>query len=195
LPQFEAIQDVVSELLVGKQPSFTESVLSKLRVVYETPYPAAAVSSASSYVGEIYGSASSTAQAYATDVPSVADIMENADQQLSSAVEAAADAYSTASIHMSEAIYGKESGYIDVAKDAIEDIQSKASAAVYGEEPRAVESATSRLADAVVSAQSQVAELASSASSAASEAAETVAPHVEDTTSSIKAAASSKDEL
>ncbi|KAJ5103071.1 hypothetical protein N7532_003600 [Penicillium argentinense] len=194
LPQFEAFQDVVSELLVGKQPSFTESVLSKLRVAYETPYPAAAVSSASSYVGEVYGSASSTAQAYATHVPNVEDVMENANQQLSSAVEAAADAYSTASVHVSEAVYGKESGYVDVAKDAIEDIQSKASAAIYGE-PGAVESATSHLAAAVESAQSQIADLASSANSAASEAAETVASHVEDTTSSIKAAASSKDEL
>lgn len=196
LPQFDAVKDVISELLVGKQPSFTESVLSKLRVAYETPYPAAAVSSASSYVSEAYETASSVAQAYVTDVPSVEDVLEQANEQLSDAVQAAANAYSTASVHVSEAVYGKESGYIDVAKDAIEDIQSKASSAIYGEETGAVESATSRLAAAVEHAQSQVADLAASASSAGSEAAETVASHVEDATSSIKAAASSsKDEL
>lgn len=196
LPQFDAVKDVISELLVGKQPSFTESVLSKLRVAYETPYPAAAVSSASSYVSEAYETASSVAQAYVTDVPSVEDVVEQANEQLSDAVQAAANAYSTASVHVSEAVYGKESGYIDVAKDAIEDIQSKASSAIYGEETGAVESATSRLAAAVEHAQSQVADLAASASSAGSEAAETVASHVEDATSSIKAAASSsKDEL
>lgn len=196
VPQFDAVKDVISELLVGKQPSFTESVLSKLRVVYETPYPAAAVSSASSYVGEVYESASSVAEAYVTKVPSVEDVVEQASDQLNDAVKAAADAYSTASSHVSEAVYGKESSYVDVAKDAIEDIQSKASAAIYGEEPGAVESATSRIAEAVQHAQSQVASLASSAGSAASEAAETVASHIEDTTSSIKAAASSsKDEL
>ncbi|KAJ5387118.1 hypothetical protein N7509_009659 [Penicillium cosmopolitanum] len=196
VPQFDAVKDVISELLVGKQPSFTESVLSKLRVAYETPYPAAAVSSASSYAGEDYGSASSVAEAYATNVPSVEEAVEKANDQLSDAVKAAVNAYSAASSHVSEAVHGKESGYIDVAKDAIEDIQSKASAAIYGEEPGAVESATSRIAEAVQHAQSQVAGLASSASSAASEAAETVASHVEDTTSSIKAAASSsKDEL
>lgn len=196
LPQFDAVKDVISELLVGKQPSFTESVLSKLRVAYETPYPAAAVSSASSYVSEAYETASSVAQAYVTDVPSVEDVVEQANEQLNDAVQAAANAYSTASVHVSEAVYGKESGYIDVAKDAIEDIQSKASSAIYGEETGAVESATSRLAAAVEHAQSQVADLAASASSAGSEAAETVASHVEDATSSIKAAASSsKDEL
>jgi hypothetical protein len=196
VPQFDAVKDVISELLVGKQPSFTESVLSKLRVAYETPYPAAAVSSVSSYVGEVYESASSVAEAYATNVPSVEDVVEQANEQLSDAVEAAANAYSTASSHVSEAVYGKESGYVDVAKDAIEDIQSKASAAIYGEEPGVVESATSRIAEAVQHAQSQVAGIASSASSAASDAAETVVSHIEDTTSSIKAAASSsKDEL
>lgn len=213
--QFEAVQEIVSELLVGKQPSFTESVMSKLRDAYETPYPAAAVSSASSYVHDAYVAASSAANAYVTGVPSVEDAMQNANDQLSAAVEAAsigiygtprghyeratdaaAEGFSTASARISGAVYGKEPGYIDVAKNNIEEIQSKASAAIYGEEPGAVESATSRLAAAVESAQSQLADLASSASSVASEAAETAASHVDDATSTITAAASSvKDEL
>ncbi|KAJ5295333.1 hypothetical protein N7508_010154 [Penicillium antarcticum] len=212
---FEAVQQIVSELIVGKQPSFTESVLSKLQAAYETPYPTAAVSSASSYISETYEAASSAAAAAISDTPRMEDIMQHANDQLHAAVEAAsvgiygtpkgsfeqatdaaADAYSTASAQVSSAVYGKESGYIDVAKDAIEDIQSKASAAIYGEEPNVVESATLRLAGAVESAKSQLADLAASASSVASEAVETAASHVEDATSSLKNSASSfKDEL
>ncbi|KAJ5663499.1 hypothetical protein N7507_004230 [Penicillium longicatenatum] len=215
LPQFEAVQGVVSELLVGKEPSFTESVMSKLRVAYETPYPAAALSSASSYVSETYESASSVAGAYVSSVPSVEDVLQGVNEQLKDAVEAAstgvfgtpkgsyeqateavAGAYVAASAQISSAVHGKESGYIDVAKEHIEDIQSKASAAIYGKEPGAVESATSRLAAAVEGAQSQLAELAASASSVASEAAETAGSHVEDATSNIMSAVSSaKDEL
>jgi len=196
LPQYDAVKDVVSELLVGKQPSFTESVLSKLRVAYETPYPAAAVSSASSYVGEVYGSASSAAEAYVTNIPTLEDVVDRVNEQLADAVEAAIDGYATATAQISDAFQGEQPGYLDAAKDSIEDIQSKARSAVYGEEPGAVESATSRIAAAVKHAQSQVADLASSASSVASEAAETAVSHVEDATSSIKAAASSaKDEL
>ncbi|KAJ5933608.1 hypothetical protein N7454_005937 [Penicillium verhagenii] len=215
IPQFEAVQEVVSELLIGKEPSFTESVMSKLRVAYETPYPAAAFSSASSYVSETYESASSVAGVYASNVPSVEDVLQNVNEQLNIAVEAASvgvygtskgpyeqateaavDAYSTASAQISSAVYGKESGYIDVAKEHIEEIQSKASAAIYGEEPGAVESASSRLAAAVEGAQSQLADLASSANSVASEAVETAASHVENVTGSLKSAVSSvKDEL
>jgi hypothetical protein len=214
-PQFEAVQELVSELIVGKQPSFTESVLSKLRSAYETPYPVTAVSSASSYINEAYGSASSAAASFVSDAPSVEDIVQHANDQLHAAVDAAsvgiygtpkgsyeqatdaaADAYSTASAQISSAVYGKESGYIDVAKDAIEVIQSKASAAMYGEELNAIESATARLAGAVESAKSQLADLAASASSVASEAVETAAFHVDDATGSIKSAAASvKDEL
>lgn len=215
LSQFAAVQDVVSELLVGKQPSFTESVMSKLRVAYETPYPAAALSSASSYVSEAYETASSAANAYASNIPSVEDVVQNANDQLHAAVEAAsigiygtpkgpyekataaaANAYSTASAQVSGAVYGQEPGYVDAAKDAIENIQSKASAAIYGEEPGAIESATARLAAAVQSAQAQLADLASSASSVASEAAETASSRVDHAASSIKSAASSvRDEL
>lgn len=214
-PQFEAVQELVSELIVGKQPSFTESVLSKLHAAYETPYPAATVSSASSYINQAYGSASSAAASVVSDVPNLEEIVQHANDQLHAAVEAAsvdiygtptgfygkatgaaADAYSTASAQVSSAVYGQDSGYIDVAKDAIEHIQSTASAAIYGEESNAMESATIRLAEAVESAKSQLADLAATAGSVVSEAVETAASHVEDTTRSIKsAAASAKDEL
>lgn len=216
-PQFEAVQELVSELIVGKQPSFTESVLSKLQAAYETPYPAAAVSSASSYVNQAYGSASSAAASVVSGAPSVEDIVQHANDQLHSAVEAAsvgiygtpkgsyeqatdaaADAYSSASAQISNAVYGKESGYIDVAKDAIENIQSTASAAIYGEEPNAMESAASRIARAKEDATSQLADLAArlAAHNVVSEAVETATSHVKDATSSIKSAAASvKDEL
>ncbi|CAG8156882.1 unnamed protein product [Penicillium olsonii] len=213
--QFEAVQDLVSELIVGKQPSFTESVLSKLHAAYETPYPAAAVSSASSYISEGYEAATSAASAVASEVPSVDDIIQQVNDQLHAAVDAAkvgiygtpkgsfekatnvaTDAYSTAAAQVSSAVYGKEAGYIDVAKEAIDDIQSKASAAIYGEEPGSVESATARLSGAIESAKSQLADLAASASSVASEAAETASSHADEATSSVKSAASSyRDEL
>ncbi|KAJ6180151.1 hypothetical protein N7519_010612 [Penicillium mononematosum] len=216
-PQYEAVQEIVSELIVGKQPSFTESVLSKLRAAYETPYPAAAAASASSYINEAYVSASSAAASVVSEAPSVEDIIQRANDQLHAAVEtasvgiygtpkgsyekatdAAADVYSTASAQVSNAVYGKESSYIDVAKDAIENIQSTASAAIYGEEPNAMESAAVRLAEAKENAMSQLADLASRLpdSNVVSEAVETAASHVKDTTSSIKSAAASvKDEL
>ncbi|KAJ5788239.1 hypothetical protein N7457_003229 [Penicillium paradoxum] len=213
--QFEAVQELVSELLVGKQPSFTESVLSKLYAAYETPYPVTVVASASSYINEAYGSASSVAASIISEAPRIEDIVQHANDQLHAAVEAAsvgiygtpkgsfeqatdaaADAYSTAFSQISSAVYGKESSYIDMAKEAIDDIQSKASAAMYGEEPNAMESASVRLTAAVESAKSQLADLAASANSVASEAAETAASHVDDVTSSIKSAAAAvKDEL
>ncbi|KAJ5485498.1 hypothetical protein N7539_005486 [Penicillium diatomitis] len=189
LPRFDTIQAVLSEVLVGQQPSFTESVISRIRVAFETPYPAKAVSAASSYASEAYETASSVANAFITDVPSVEDVVQQANEQLQSAVEAAsvaiygtpkgryeqateavAEAYSSASAQISGAVYGKEPTYIDIAKSNIEQIQSRASAAIYGEEPGAVESATLRLADAVESAQAQLASLASSMSSVASSA-------------------------
>ncbi|CAI7638216.1 unnamed protein product [Penicillium glandicola] len=214
-PQFEAVQELISELMVGKQPSFTESVLSKLHAAYETPYPAAVVPSAPSYINQAYESASSAAASVVSEAPSVEGIIEQANDELHAAVEAAsvgiygtpkgshekatdaaADAYSTASAQVSGVFYGKESGYLDVAKDAIENIQSTASAAIYGEEPDAMGSATIRLAGAVESAKSQLADLAAGASSVVSEAVETAASQVEDTTNSIKSAAASvKDEL
>lgn len=216
VPQLEAVQALVSELIVGKEPSFTESVFSKLRVAYGTPCPAAAVPAASSYASEAYETASSAASTYVSDVPSAKGIMQQANDQLHAAVEAAsvgiygthegrfahatdaaAEAYSSASEQISGAVYGEEPSYIDIAKDKIEPIQSKASAVIYGEEPGVVESATSRLSAAVESAQAQLADLASSASSVASEAIETAASHAHQITSSIKAGASSvsKDEL
>ncbi|KAJ5087964.1 hypothetical protein N7456_011580 [Penicillium angulare] len=214
-PQLDAVKVVVSELLIGKEPSFTESVMSRLRAAYETPYPTAAFSSASSYVSETYESASSAADAFASNIPDLDDVMQNANEQLHAAVEAASigvygtpkgsyekatstasEAYAAVSAQISDSVYGKEPSYIDLAKEHIEDIQSKASAAIYGEEPGAVESATSRLAAAVEDAQSQLAELASSASSVASGAAEAAATHISEATSNIKSAASSaKDEL
>lgn len=196
ISRFEAVQDVVSELLVGKQPSFTESVMSRLRASYETPYPAAAASSASSYLGEAYETASSVVNAYVTGIPNVEDIMSSANDQLNSAVEAASigiygtpkDRYEQASDAAAEAM--------STASAAIEGVQSKASVAIHGE-PGAMESATSRLAAAVESAQSQLASLATRASSIASEAAETAASQVDGATDSIKSAvsSSSKDEL
>ncbi|OKL61482.1 hypothetical protein UA08_03638 [Talaromyces atroroseus] len=85
--RFEALESFVSELVVGKEPAFTESVMSRLRSAYETPYPAAALSSASSYGSEAFSSASS----HITDVAShVGDGATNLQSEASSVINSAA---------------------------------------------------------------------------------------------------------
>ncbi|KAJ5815592.1 hypothetical protein N7474_007369 [Penicillium riverlandense] len=213
LVQFEAVQELVSELVIGKQPSFTESVMSRLHAAYQTPYPAAAVSFASSYISEAYDSASSAAASIASEVPTVEDVVDNVNEQahaaagaisagiygtpkgsFEQATEAAADAYATVSASASSAIYAQEPEYMQIARDAIKNIRLKYEAAISGDETGAVDELSSALKDAKL----RLHELASSATSAMSDAAETASSHVADVTSSLTgedATEMGKDEL
>jgi hypothetical protein len=206
-PQYEAIEQLVSELIVGKEPSFTEKALSRLHAIYETPYPASALSAASSYVIGDHTTTSSAAFGSITNVPSVENILENANEQFQSAVNAvsvqlygtpkgpfekatssASSAMSAASAHISEAVYGTEPGYLEAAQEALEHAYASAESAIRNAvfqsaspteaEQGAFASATSKLAEAVEGAQGQLANLASSASSLASAAVETATSKV-----------------
>jgi hypothetical protein len=213
LVQFEAVQELVSELVIGKQPSFTESVMSRLHAAYETPYPAAAVSSASSYISEACDSASSAAVSISSEVPTVEGVVDTVNEQAHAAAEAisagiygtpkgsferateaAADAYVTVSASASSAIYSQEPEYMQIARDAIKNIRLKYEAAISGDESGAVD----ELSSALKNAKLRLHELASSATSAMSDAAETASSHVDDVTSSLwseDAAETGKDEL
>ncbi|GAD93101.1 conserved hypothetical protein [Paecilomyces variotii No. 5] len=269
--QYESLKGLVSELVVGKEPDFTESVMSKLHAVYETPYPASALSSASSYASDAYESASSVAAAYVTPLSSIEDIIDSANEQFNSAVDAAsiyvygtskgpyeqatsaaASVYDSASSRASEAVYGTQTGYLEAASVAIEgafvsaqgalstavygtptgpvesilnaasgayasatsvaadkasdassavgdaysSVQSRASVQIYGEPQGALESATSRLAVALESAQARLSSLASKATDGASDVFSSASSIVEDSGSSVSSAASKlKDEL
>ncbi|KAI9927644.1 hypothetical protein ASPWEDRAFT_176126 [Aspergillus wentii DTO 134E9] len=149
VPQYEAVEVLVSELLVGKEPAFADNVINQLRAIYETPYPASALSSASSYASVVNEAAPSAFSAYVTDIPAVDDILNSANEQLEIALEAAsiqiygtpkgpyeqatsaaATAYASASDQISEAVYGTEPGYVEFASSAIDGAFSSAGSAI-----------------------------------------------------------------
>lgn len=141
-PKYQAVEELVSELLIGREPDFTHKVIDRLHSIYETPYPASALSSASSYANDAYKSA-------VTNLPSVEDILGTANKQFDNAVEvasvqiygtpkgtveqatsAAGSAYASASNQVSGMVYGQESGYLDVAHGAIDEAYSSAGSAI-----------------------------------------------------------------
>ncbi|KAF2276303.1 uncharacterized protein EI97DRAFT_377774 [Westerdykella ornata] len=144
--QYLAVQALVSELVIGKEPDFTESVMNRLSSAYYTGLPAAASSvssfasvnmeAASSLAGEsyehatsvaaeAYQSASSVVSSIFTPPPAIETIMSQASEQLNAAVESA-----------SIAIYGTPKGKVEQASESIasaySSVQSKASEAIYG---------------------------------------------------------------
>ncbi|KAH6643764.1 hypothetical protein C7974DRAFT_382156 [Boeremia exigua] len=140
--QYAGIQALISELVVGKEPDFTESVMSRFASAYSTGLPAV-VASAESYVNEQYDSASSYA-----------------GESFEAATEYAADAYASASSVVSsiftppaavETILSQASAQIDQAVES-------ASIAVYGTPKGAAEQASESVASAYASIQSQVSE-------------------------------------
>lgn len=137
-PKYEAVEELVSELLVGKEPALTDQVIDRLHTIYEAPYPASALSTASTY-----------ASAFVTNHPAVENILDSANKQLDNAIEAASvhiygapkgtvekatsavgSAYASASNEVSGAVYGKEPSYIDVARGAIDEAYSSAESAI-----------------------------------------------------------------
>lgn len=140
--QYAGIQALISELVVGKEPDFTESVMNRFVSAYSTGLPAV-VASAESYVNEQYGSASSYA-----------------GESFEAATDYAADAYASASSVVSsiftppaavETILSQASAQIDSALES-------ASVAVYGTPKGAAEQASESVASAYASIQSQVSE-------------------------------------
>ncbi|WPH04934.1 Hypothetical protein R9X50_00783100 [Acrodontium crateriforme] len=161
--QYEAIEALFSELIVGKEPDFTESVMSRLSSAYATG-AADWASSASSYAGDAYASASSAIEAVFTPPAALDTLMDQVNSQLDAAVSAAseqfygtskdyfesatdvvASAYSDASSQVSEAVYGTQTGYAEAAQASLFGIGASASKviseALYGTPTGTIEAA------------------------------------------------------
>lgn len=200
--QYAAIQSLVSELVVGKEPDFTESVMNRFSSAYYTGYPAVA-SSASSYANEAYQSASSVVSSVFTPPAALEDILGSASDQINAAVdavsiqlygtekngyekatEAAGSAYSSASSKASEAIYGTQPGYAEAAQNSLADVASSAqnalSVAIYGTPTGAVEGATAAAASVYSSVSAAVSSAAEENLAAAGDRAAAVSSAVGD---------------
>lgn len=133
--QYAAVQALISELVVGKEPDFTESVMSRFASAYYTGIPnvMSSVSSyanenyeaASSQVEDLYSSASSVVSSIFTPPPAIETILSQANEQINAAVESA-----------SVAVYGTPKGKAEQASESIasaySSIQSKVSESIYG---------------------------------------------------------------
>jgi hypothetical protein len=93
--QWDQVQALFSELVVGKEPDFTASVYSRLESAYATGAPALA-SQASSYVSGSYDYVTSAVVAAFVPPTQVPSILEQVQEQLDGAVNAASvQAYGT----------------------------------------------------------------------------------------------------
>ncbi|KAF2124282.1 hypothetical protein P153DRAFT_138471 [Dothidotthia symphoricarpi CBS 119687] len=151
--QYADVQALISELVIGKEPDFTDSVMNRFASAYYTGVPAA-VSSVQSYASENFEAASS----YAGE--SIESVTSYAGESFESATEAAADVYASASSVVSsiftppaaiETILSQASASIDLALES-------ASIAVYGTPKGAAEQASESVSSAYASIQAQVSE-------------------------------------
>ncbi|PPJ54397.1 hypothetical protein CBER1_07761 [Cercospora berteroae] len=190
--QFEQVQALFSELVVGKEPDFTASVYSRLQSAYSTGAPNLA-SQISSYASDSYDSMSSIVSASFVPPTQVPSILEQVQEQLNAAVnaasaqaygtekgtfeqatEAAAIMHSDAAFQVSDAVYGTPEPYVAAAQASILDIGASASAAIsaaiYGAPTPTLSAASNAAASVASSIQSKAAEQAASASAAVSSA-------------------------
>ncbi|KAL9068412.1 MAG: hypothetical protein Q9157_006511 [Trypethelium eluteriae] len=215
--QYASVQAIVSELVVGKEPDFTESVMSRLYSAYSTGAPQMA-SSVSSFVEDTYASASSAISAAFTPPAAVEEILALASKQfddafsagsaqvygsssqgtLDSITSAASSMASEAAASASEAVYGTQKNYAEQAQESIvavaSDAQRAISEAIYGTETGAMESATSAASAAYSSAMSsasvRLTEAVESARVRAGGLGASVQSAVEDAASSVSSVAS-----
>ncbi|KAF1816248.1 hypothetical protein P152DRAFT_115747 [Eremomyces bilateralis CBS 781.70] len=146
--QYSSLQALVSELIIGREPDYTESVMNRLSSAYHTDYPAMA-SVAASMADEAYSQASAAVASAFTPPPIVESIINAAASQMNSAIEAASiqlygtekgsfeqateaasSKYSSASKAASEAIYGTQPGFSDAYQSAVANAASSASSAI-----------------------------------------------------------------
>ncbi|KAJ4355372.1 uncharacterized protein N0V89_003388 [Didymosphaeria variabile] len=144
--QAAAVQALISELVIGKEPDFTESVMARFSSAYFTGLPAAVSSvnsfasenyeavtsyagesyeAASEFAADAYASASSVVESVFVPPPAIETILGNVNDQLNAAVESA-----------SVAVYGTQKGTVEQASESVASayasVQSKASEAIYG---------------------------------------------------------------
>jgi hypothetical protein len=186
--QYSAMQDLVSQLVIGREPDFTESVMNRFRSVYQTGLPGMA-SSASSYVGDTYNSAASVVSSAFSPPATVEAILDSAAKQINSVVDAASaqvygttpgaaervvksasGASSVASSRASEAVHGTQAGYLKAAQSSImaaaSSAQESISSAMYGTKTvnaeaasRTAASASSAIAEAMEKARASASSL------------------------------------
>ncbi|KAL8661418.1 MAG: hypothetical protein Q9202_005600 [Teloschistes flavicans] len=186
--QYEVVQGLFKELVSGREPDFTESVMSRLSAAYHTGAHASAASSASSYVSDTYASASSMVLTVFTPPATLEAILQAASDQVNAAVDAAsqqyygsskgtyeqatsaaASSYSSASARASEALYGTPPAFAEKIQASFEQVASSAqdaiSQAIYGS-TAPTDSATSIVNNAYASVSSAVQENMAAATSA-----------------------------
>ncbi|KAL9026691.1 MAG: hypothetical protein Q9196_004681 [Gyalolechia fulgens] len=186
--QYEAVQGLFEELVSGREPDFTESVMNRLSSAYYTGAHASVAVSASSYVSDTYASASSVVSTVFTPPASLEAILQAASDQVNAAVDAAsqqyygsskgtyeqatsaaASSYSAASAKASEAIYGTQPGFVEEMQSSFEQVASSAqnaiSRAIYGS-TATTDSAASVVNSAYASVSSAVQENMAAATSA-----------------------------
>jgi hypothetical protein len=175
--QYKALESLVSELLVGKEPPFTESVMSRLKEAYETQYPISAFPSASTYASNAYKSGSSLAAAYITPLLAIENILSSANEKLESAVDTVSiyvydpskTSYEQMTSTPTDSAYGTQTPYASVARGKIDEAfssaQSAISSAIYGAPIGPVETVLSAASIAYASVTSAADDNISSASS------------------------------
>ncbi|KAL5118724.1 hypothetical protein ACEQ8H_003401 [Pleosporales sp. CAS-2024a] len=144
--QYADVSALISELIIGKEPAVTESIMSRFSSAYYTGVPAAVQSvqsyagdgydAASSYAADAYASASSVVSSIFTPPAAIETILSQASAQLDAVVESA-----------SIAVYGTPKGAAEQASESVasaySSIQSQVSVKVYG---------TQQVQDSVISA-------------------------------------------
>lgn len=163
--QYSDVQALISELVTGREPDFTESVMNRFASAYSTGLPAAMASAqsyasegleaASSYAGDsfeavtdiaadAYASASSVVGAIYTPPAVIEDVLSAASASLDLAVESA-----------SIALYGTPKGAAEQASESVasaySSIQSQISEKVYG-----TQQAQDSFSSAAISAQAAI---------------------------------------
>ncbi|USP77692.1 uncharacterized protein yc1106_04966 [Curvularia clavata] len=154
--QYADVQALISELVMGKEPDFTESVMSRLASAYSTGLPAV-VASAQSYAedsynavtdaaADAYASATSVVNAVFTPPAVIEDVLSQASASLDLAVESA-----------SIALYGTPKGAAEQASESVvsvyASIQSQVSEKLYG-----TQAAQDSFSAAALSAQAAISE-------------------------------------
>ncbi|KAJ4295052.1 hypothetical protein N0V90_007060 [Kalmusia sp. IMI 367209] len=135
--QAAAVQALISELVVGKEPDFTESVMNRFSSVYYIGLPAA-VSSVNSFASENYEAASSYAgESYEAVTEYAADAYASASSVVSSvfipppAIETILSQKAHLLLYMA-----RKKGTVEQASESVasaySSIQAKASEAIYG---------------------------------------------------------------
>ncbi|KAF2660332.1 hypothetical protein K491DRAFT_711832 [Lophiostoma macrostomum CBS 122681] len=151
--QYAAMSALISELVVGKEPDFTESVMNRFASAYHTGIPAA-ISSVNSYASENYEAASSYASENIEAAGSIAG------ETYEAATSYAADAYASASSVVSS-VFTPPPAIESVLSQANEQLNAaveSASVAVYGTTKGTVEQASESVASAYSSVQSKASE-------------------------------------